>query len=438
MFYKKSFIILALFFWLTSITFGDNVPPSPNPPGGLSSSNVPQFVNWGFDDGYGTEGIKYILNYFKDKKNPVGQNNNPLTFDGTPARISFYMNSCNLDVNLFKELVSDGHELGNHTANHNNGGSEDNLGPDYPPQNYSVQGWLTEMNTCTDVFVNQVGVKESEVVGFRVPFLAYNKNCFSAIAQNNLIYDCTLHGGSNSGNGSYFNWPYTLNSSSPGQESSVGNHSGVWEVPTHYIIQTNGQIVTGLDFNMIEKASWGGMEMNKNQFLGALTHTFDLRYNGNRAPMTFGAHCHYYGYQDDDDCPNITMEARQEVLTEFFDYVLGKPDVRVVPSKAIIEWMRNPVGLDQTSITNNVNKKIKTLSINIKNAREIEFIIPSAGIYTFRLYSMNGKLIRTLTQTYLTPGSYTLPIPTNEISAGSYFIKLEGIKDSRVLKFATM
>lgn len=435
MLYKKSFIILAVLFWLTSITFGDNVPPSTNPPGGLDPDNVPQFVNWGFDDGYGHNGIRFILDYFKDKTNPKGQNNNPLTFDGTPARVSFYFNSCNVtwDIALFKELISDGHELANHTANHFNGGNDDVSG--YPPQNYDVQEWLKEMNTCTDSFNLLLDIDKSKIVGFRVPFLSFNMNCFSAISQSDLVYDCTLHGNSTQSNPSNYNWPYTLDGGDPGQ--NVGSHPGIWEVPTH-CVKVNGQPVSGLDFNMIEKSSWGGLEMSKAEFVNALKYMLDQRYNGNRAPMTFGAHSHYYGKQDDDDCPNITMEQRQDAFTEFFDYALSLDDVRVVPSIAIIEWMRNPIGLDQTSIINNGNKKIQTLSINIKNAGTIEFSIPSAGIYTCRLFSMNGKLIRTLTQTYLTPGSYTLPIPTNEISAGSYFIKLEGIKDSRVLKFATM
>lgn len=439
---KRTFLFVLGLLILTALigeTSGDNVAPSTNPPKGLSAKKVPQFVNWGIDDGYGTDGLKFILSYFKNKKNPVGPNNNPLTFDGTPARISFYMNSSNLfNDSLFKVLVADGHELGNHTANHFNCGTATDLGDEYPPLNYDVQGWLKEMNTCTDSFVLVLGIPKSEVVGFRVPFLSYNQNCFKAIAQNNLIYDCTLHGGSENSSGASYNWPYTLDNSSPGEESSVGKHAGVWEVPTHYVVTSSGQKVTGLDYNMIEKKSWNGLEMNKSQYLGALKNTFNLRYDGNRAPMTFGAHCHYYGIQPDDTCPKITLKERQEVLTEFFDYVLSKPDVRVVPSKKIIDWMRNPVSLDQTPVLNNVKKTINKISLKQKSTNTIEVTVPSNGFYHCRLYSTSGKLVRTLIHANLTPGAYTFALYSFELPSGTYFVKLDCGKKSSVITFATL
>ncbi len=431
MLYKKSLIISALFFWLTSITFGDNVPPSKNPPEGLDPDNVPQFVNWGFDDGYGYDGIRFILDYFKDKTNPVGPSNNPLTFDGTPARVSFYINSSNVEGEepLFKELIADGHEVANHTANHFNGGTDDVSG--FPPHDFDVQGWLNEINNCTDSLHLFTGIDKSKVVGFRVPFLSFNLDCYSALSQSSLVYDCSLHGDSWQGNPSNLNWPYTLNSGDPGQ--NVGTHPGFWEVPTHYVDGT----ITGLDFNMIEKSSWGGLEMSKTEFVNKLKYMLDQRYNGNRAPMTFGAHCHYYGQQDEDNVPNMTLQQRQDAFAEFFDYALSLDDVRVVPTIAIIEWMRNPIGLDQTPIIANTEKTAQSLSLLI-NSNTIRLAVPADDFYTCRLYTVNGKLIKTIAEGYYLKGSYSLPLSKRDLAPGSYFVKLKGSNESRTLKIVSM
>lgn len=74
---------------------------SQNPPGGLNVENVPQFVNFTFDDngksglyGSGTVGgMQFILNLFSQYKNPKAKDtkaNNPKTFDESPVQGSFY------------------------------------------------------------------------------------------------------------------------------------------------------------------------------------------------------------------------------------------------------------------------------------------------------------------------------------------------------------
>ncbi len=321
----------------------DNVPPSPNPPGGLQPEQVPQFVNWGFDDNYGTKGIRFILDYFKNKKNPEG-NGNSKTYDGEPARVSFYITtSYSSNKALFEEMVSDGHEVGNHTVNHEHGADK------------SQSWWYDEINSASSWLKTNLGLTSDNLWGFRVPFLEFNSNTFSALDQAGLVYDCSLHGGSWGGDGSNYNWPYTMDNGSPGQ-SDAGTHPGVWEVPTHYVVKPDGSKITGLDYNMIEPVNVGGAAMTKSQALAALKHTLDKRYNGNRTPMTFGAHSHYYGeHADDNDLTHIPLKDRQALLTEFFDYALSKPDVRVVTSIDIIKWMKDPVPLNDTVTIDTTN-----------------------------------------------------------------------------------
>ncbi len=358
--------ISSLFFSLVfivglSATHADNVPPSTSPPGGLQPAQVPQFVNWGFDDNYGATGIRFILDYFKNKKNPSG-NGNTGTYDGTPARVCFYITTTySSNKALFEEMLSDDHEVGNHTVKHDHGADK------------TKSWWLDEINGASSWLKTNLGMTSDNLWGFRVPFLEYNSSTFDALKDAGLIYDCTLHGDSWGGDGSNYNWPYTMDNGSPGQ-SDAGTHPGVWEVPTHYVVKTDGSKITGLDYNMIELTSVGGAQMNKSQTLAALKHTLDQRYNGNRAPMTFGAHSHFYGvHSDDDDLTHIPLNDRQAVLTEFFDYALSKPDVRVVSSIDIIKWMRNPVKLNDINIVDTTDPSESLLEIAGWEAEADEF-----------------------------------------------------------------
>ena len=108
----------------TGISHADNVPPSQNPPGGLQPAQCPQFVVIGFDDNTISDGIHWVLDFLRDKKNPTGTGN-PATYDGAPVRTSFYCNTVGLSTwqeddpaklkTAFEKIVSDGHEMGNHT-----------------------------------------------------------------------------------------------------------------------------------------------------------------------------------------------------------------------------------------------------------------------------------------------------------------------------------
>src|SRR5688500_16016746 len=65
---------------------------SANPPGGLTASQVPQFVSISFDDNYDANGMNWTKDVlFNGKVNPAGSGN-AATFDGTAARTTYYHN----------------------------------------------------------------------------------------------------------------------------------------------------------------------------------------------------------------------------------------------------------------------------------------------------------------------------------------------------------
>src|SRR5439155_2542243 len=84
---------------LGGYSFTDHRAWSQSPPGGLSPSQVPQFVQIGFDDNFRSglnttppSGMTWATNFFKPLKNPAGSGKGA-TFDGTPVRVSFYSNT---------------------------------------------------------------------------------------------------------------------------------------------------------------------------------------------------------------------------------------------------------------------------------------------------------------------------------------------------------
>jgi hypothetical protein len=292
--------------------------------------------------------------------NPAGSGN-PCTFDGTPARGSFYIESLVSDANpaikaAHLRAYTDGNEVGNHTNTH----------AVTLQQNPDETTWQTEMTTCNG-YLNGLGVPRSEILGFRTPFLAYSTATFDQMVAQKFTYDCSIEhflgpGGED--------WPYTLdngpskNSYAAAQAGSAaypGNRPGLWELPVHeFMPGANSPSewvgVTGLDYNV-----WCVKKLAPADALALFKSSLDLRFKGdarapaNRAPFFIGAHAQYYSNDfvsqapaDAAACANTVAERRQ-VISDFLDYALAyDPSIRMVPYEEILFWMQHPVGLDGT------------------------------------------------------------------------------------------
>jgi len=342
---------------LGGYNFTDHVAWSQSPPAGLSPSQVPQFVQIGFDDnlrsGLNTtppSGMTWATNFFKPLKNPAGSGK-AATFDGTPVRVSFYSNTTYIsngfveDPVLLKRswhtAIVDGHETGNHTHSHNDGGS------------FSVAEWTNEIGTCTDwltrAFVpneeafsigSGPGASLTSIIGFRTPFLSYNDNTMTSLVNQGFTYDISIEEGWQlSDDGVDYNWPYTLDHGSPGGTAvgrPVNNHPGLWElgaapfaVPPALRTQLGLTKITGLDYNMFVS-----LNLTKAQVLSILKYGLDQRLASNRAPFFVGAHTAIY--TDSVSLSNSTPQERREAIEEFVAYALSKPQVRFVTAKDVI------------------------------------------------------------------------------------------------------
>jgi hypothetical protein len=366
---------------LGGYSYTDNVPPSQNPPASFSPSQVPQFVVLGFDDNKYQDGVEWAAGLLRNRINPKGSGN-PATYDSMPARAGFYVMALPAyDNPMLKSalynLFLDGNELGDHTLNHLNG----------VDSNFTVAAWAAEIAPCLALLIDSLSIPSKDIWGFRSPYLAYNNNGFTAMKNSGFVYDCSIEEGEDTAiNGTNYFWPYTLDNGSPGATYSAGigsheavdaSHKGLWELPSYLVIAppdsecpkygiasglrhrlynnliasnadssfdtTNGKI-TGLDYNI-----WYDFNATADEFVAILKYTLDLRMKGNRAPFICGAHTDFYSIQyvsDPKGC-NTTYLDRRAAMASFLDYALAKPEVRMIPPREIIRWMRNPVALGQ-------------------------------------------------------------------------------------------
>lgn len=481
-----SFVLLAL----GINNYQDSVPPSQNPPGGLSPSQVPQFITIGFDDNSQSgineepdnQGITWVINFFKNLKNPTQTVPNPKTYDDAPCRVSFYMTTTYMDdyyggenpANVRNRLntgYTDGHEVGNHTHSHSL--SWQTSPPDAATWRIEIDRcntWLTKplapdtMPLWQQAESDDFGpaVAGEDIYGFRTPFLVYGGDLFPVLKEKGITYDCTIEEGAHaSHDGTNFRWPYTLDNGSPGHEESwLGNPDnpdhfditptpGLWELPNHVIMippdsvcsqygvdhsikdvfiqnitwfDPNSDKFTCFDYNL-----WVLAKLNKAETLAILKYALDLRLQGNRAPFMIGAHSDYFHKGKDIDCPNITLKERQEVFEEFIEYALTKEAVRIVPAIKIIEWCRDPVAIGPVSIQNYSGFKKNSIKVSMQNRSIIirfDKAIPQKKL-NLALYDLFGRIIAGKEAAPTSEDVITWNVA--DVAAGCYLLKLDEI-----------
>jgi hypothetical protein len=320
------------------------------------------FVALGSDDNPAIDGVNWLVGLFNGLKNPTGTGQ-AATYDGTTARAAFYHSSIYLTASSSWQLAYlAGFETGDHTDTHSDG------------SNFTEAQWVSEMQACINFLTsNAVGVKRADVWGFRTPFLRYNEGTFLAARSLDFWYDCSIEEGQQlDQDGTNFLWPYTLDNGSPAnaidpRRPHIQNWpKGLWEMPAYFVIAppdeeaqkygiplglrakllsthsdrvgVNQGKITGLDYNL-----WYDFQLTAPEFLATLKYSLDQRRKGNHAPMLFGLHSLIYSSQADPI--SIPLSDRRKAIADFLAYALSYPEVRVVSTKAVLDWIRNPVAL---------------------------------------------------------------------------------------------
>lgn len=358
-------------------------------PGGLNTNNVPLFVIIGADDCGDTVTMNWMIDLMASKKNPAGSGNTG-TFDGAPAKMAFYVNGKYAENagGSWKKAYEAGHEIGNHTVSHFVDSAYKNI--DARLKDKAV--WLDEILTNDSIILAETGMKKEDLVGFRVPRLEYNRDAYLAMVERGFLYDCSIEEGVQAGmDGTNNYWPYTMDNGSISDSLqalwSVGEadwgykkvgkiQGGLWQLPVYnykvphdslsekygfekglrsriqanfsWFDTTTGNL-TGFDYNVFAPADWSGAAMKNNEYMATLKYSFDLRLKGNRVPFTFGMHPDFYSESQNEYYKSAGDHmARRKVVEDFIDYALSHKDVRFVTGKQMIEWMKNPVGLNAT------------------------------------------------------------------------------------------
>jgi hypothetical protein len=96
--------------------------------------------------------------------------------------------------------------------------------------------------------------------------------------------------------------------------------------------------ITGMDYNL-----WYNCGMSGPEVLATLKHTLELRRAGNRAPFLLGMHSAIYA--DPAATDGASLADRRAAVVEFLHHALSFPEVRLVPYRAVLDWVRNPVPL---------------------------------------------------------------------------------------------
>lgn len=191
------------------------VLPSFQPPGGFASNQVPQIVLITFDDAVTTASYKRVTEILDGHSNPNG--------DGIKATFFVSLDG-SIEYDRVNALYAAGHEIAIHTMTH---GTDTNT---------TLAAFRKEIVGCRKTLARLAAVPESEMVGFRAPYLQFSKNSFDILSEQGFLYDSNLQewpGSASSSNSTYI-WPYTLESDTPQTNWTgsfpIGEHPGLFEI----------------------------------------------------------------------------------------------------------------------------------------------------------------------------------------------------------------
>jgi len=272
-------------------------------PGGLPPNQTPQFVLLTFDDAVNTLNQEFYQRLFSGRRNP----------NGCGITATFYISHEWTDYGQVQDLYSQGHEIASHTITHSH------------PTSFGQARWAQEVVGQAEVMVQLANVDPKDIVGMRAPFLQTGGDTmFSVLSQYGFLYDSSL----TSSQISPALWPYTLGHGLPHScnipPCPTDSHPGLWEIPMTYMEDGKGGQCAMLDGCTYDEDSESIQRM--------LTRNFLRHYTGNKAPFPMFYHAAWFKLR-----PH-----REEAFLNFLDSILDLPDVYMVTSQQLLDWVRSP------------------------------------------------------------------------------------------------
>ncbi|XP_063834258.1 chitin deacetylase 8-like [Ostrinia nubilalis] len=285
-------------------------------PGNLQARDTPQFVLFTFDDAINVLNIETYRSLLDNRRN-VNQ---------CPVGTTYYVSHEYTNYQLVNELYNKGQEIALHSISHRT------------PQTYwqeaDVEVMRREFGDQRQQIAHFANIPIDTVKGVRMPFLQMTGNAtFQMMAEFGLEYDCSWP------TVTFINpglWPYTLDYASiqdcvvpPCPSASI---PGKWVLP----------MVTWRDLNGSPCAMVDGCFAvpplnDEDAWFQFIVSNFERHYLGNRAPFGFFIHEWYLA----------TNQAVLRATVRFMDMLNNLHDVFMVNSADVIDWVKNPIPVDE-------------------------------------------------------------------------------------------
>ncbi|KNE72523.1 hypothetical protein AMAG_16567 [Allomyces macrogynus ATCC 38327] len=282
------------------------LPVRAEPPScGLDPSQVPQFITITFDDAVNAVTYAPTTQLLQGITNP----------DGCGAKGTYYVSAQYTDWHAVQTLYAAGHEIADHTFSH------------------VVPSTKAEISNLAASLGALSMIPRTAIQGFRAPYLNITTMAIDTIRALNFSYDSSMTVTPVAGKTL---WPFTLDAGLP-VTCAVGDCSaaipkpdgtpstwsapGVWELPMYSLVTPEGN-----DYAVMDPPLSGA------NLTDLLERSFDLHYNGSRAP--FGLYLHAGWLLGD--------PTRSDTVRAFLDKAQKRGNVYVVSNAQMLAWLRNP------------------------------------------------------------------------------------------------
>ncbi|GFV42899.1 nodB homology domain-containing protein [Trichonephila clavipes] len=284
------------------------------------TKRLPQFVVLTFDDAVTTLNIKTYRQLLDGRKNS----------NGCPATASFFITHEYNDYEFVNELYKKGHDIAVHSITHESNTEMWKKAPQVR--------WQAEMTGMRQILSKFGLIPLSEIQGQRVPFLqSAGDDTFAALKENGFTYDSSMP---SRGFMDPPLWPYTLDYGYL-QDCQIppcpkSTYPGLWLFPMIQWKQTSKVGNTVMDFHCSMLDACTPYPTTEKDTYAYMMDNFERHYTSNKAP--FPVFLHEAWLRD---------ENRLKGFIAFLNAMGRKEDVFVVNIREVLEYMKNPVDVEQ-------------------------------------------------------------------------------------------
>ncbi|KAF8633605.1 hypothetical protein AX15_001393 [Amanita polypyramis BW_CC] len=343
---------------------------STSPPGGLSPSEVPQFIVFTADDAVQSYTLDSVNQFLAHRKNP----------NGCQPKMTYFTSLNYTNYTLVTDWFVAGNEIADHTMTH--------VGD---PPSEEINGNLIALNALA-------GIPFSAIRGFRAPYLNYSVDTLKRLYNAEFTYDSSSAASIpvTDPNTDAF-WPYTLDNGMANDCLTVDGSCkgqpklpGFWEIPMYAFFDDRGVNGPHLMDPWLDPAN-GGTQVNDSATLEYMKNTFTAHYNGNRQPIGLYTHpIHLSTTYPGVDPPQSTID----MINAFLDWAQQQSDVWLVSNEQLLDWVQNPVPVSQLDQTDSLKCSSPNVSPSLQICNGIpqneNGLLSHCGFSDFPFYTCYG------------------------------------------------